>query len=331
MRLVTGYWQFKTLAAAVDLDLFTRLSGGRRLTLEEVCSELGLAERPADMFLAACASLGLLEKEGTRYRNSPLTEEFLVRGRPNYFGGQVRYCDERTYLAWHRIGEALRTDRPLTWDPDKQRSLFDTAEPGMLEMFWEAMHSCSIFTARALGGAYNFTPHKRMLDLGGGSGAFPIALCQMYTHLEATIYDLAHVCPIARAKVASANLAHRVDVMDGDFITNAELPSGYDVILLSMILHDADEATNRTLLRKCHDALFPGGVVIISELLLDDDRTGPAEAALMGLNMVVETKSGRNYSEGEYSRWLSVLGFTNVHRIDFEAPGSNGAIVGKKR
>ncbi|GAB2578138.1 hypothetical protein Aab01nite_10230 [Paractinoplanes abujensis] len=53
----------------------------------------------------------MLEKDGDGYRNSPLAEEFLVRGKPYYFGGQVSYCDQRTYLPWHRIGVAPRTDR----------------------------------------------------------------------------------------------------------------------------------------------------------------------------------------------------------------------------
>jgi hypothetical protein len=110
MRLTTGFWSFKTLAVAVELGLFTRLAGGRTMSVEQAREELGLRDRPADVLLAACASLGLLEKAGDGYRNSPMAEEFLVAGRPYYFGGQVRYCDERTYLPWHRVGEALRTD-----------------------------------------------------------------------------------------------------------------------------------------------------------------------------------------------------------------------------
>jgi hypothetical protein len=149
MRLVTGFWSFKTFAAAIEPDLFTRLAGGRTVTVREARAELGLAERPTDLLLAACASLGLLEKVGDGYRNSELAEEFLVTGRPYYFGGQVRYCDERTYLPWHRLGEALRTNRPLTWDPQAQESLFGTADPAMLALFWEAMYSTSSFTARS--------------------------------------------------------------------------------------------------------------------------------------------------------------------------------------
>jgi 3-hydroxy-5-methyl-1-naphthoate 3-O-methyltransferase len=330
MRLVSGFWSFKTFAAAVELDLFTKLAGGKTITVEKASAELGLAERPADLLFAACASLGLLERDGDGYRNSPLAEEFLVAGKPYYFGGQVRYCDRRTYLAWHRVGEALRTDRPLTWDPDTQESMFETEDPQLLALFWEAMYSTSIFTARALGEAYDFGAHSRLLDVGGGSGAYPIELCRRYPSLRATVFDLPHVVPIAAEKASVAGLADRIDTVAGNFLHDEGLPSGYDVMLLSMILHDWDEPTNRELLAKCHAALPTGGAVVVSELLLNADRTGPASAALMGMNMLVETVGGRNYSETEYADWLTDAGFVDPHVVHFDAPGANGVVVARK-
>jgi 3-hydroxy-5-methyl-1-naphthoate 3-O-methyltransferase len=330
MGLVTGFWSFKTFAAAVELDLFTRLAGGRVLTVQTASTEFGLAERPADLLLAACASLGLLDKTDAGYRNSALAEEFLVAGKPYYFGGQVRYCDERTYLPWHRVGEALRTDKPLTWDPQAKGSVFDADDPEMVALFWEAMYSTSIFTARALAGAYDFTRHQRLLDVGGGAGAFSIELCRQHSNLRATVFDLPHVCTQADAKIAAAGLTGTVDTAAGDFLADPTLPGGYDAMLLSMILHDWNEPTNELILAKCHQALSPGGTIIISELLLNDDRTGPPEAALMGMNMLVETEGGKNYSGAEYHAWLGRAGFTDIHKVAFDAPGANGAVLARK-
>jgi hypothetical protein len=330
MDLVTGFWSFKTFAAAVELDLFTRLAGGRTLTVAGAGPELGLPERPADLLLAACASLGLLERSGEGYRNTALAEEFLVRGKPYYFGGQVTYCDRRTYLPWHRVGEALRTDRPLTWDPDTQDSMFTTADPQLLATFWEAMYSTSIFTARALAGAVDLGGRHRLLDVGGGSGAYPIELCRLRPGLTATVLDLPHVCELAAGKIELAGLGDRIGTHPGDFLTDAALPGGHDVLLLSMILHDWDEPTNRDLLAKAYAALPAGGLVIVSELLLDADRTGPAPAALMGMNMLVETVGGRNYSDAEYAGWLADTGFGQVRTVRFDAPGANGAVLGIK-
>jgi hypothetical protein len=330
MRLATGFWGAKVLAAAVEVELFAKLADGRAATATELAADLGFRQRPTDVFLAACASLGLLDKNGEYYQNSALSQRFLVPGGEHYFGGFVAYVDHREYPAWHRLTEALREDHPLTWDPRTQDSLFTAADPVMLRLFWEAMHSLSTFTAVALAEVYDFGRHSRLLDVGGGSGAFPIMLCQRYPNLSATVFDLAHVCDIAAHKIKAAGLVASVDTVAGDFQSDETLPAGYDAALLSNILHDWDEGTCRMLLGKLHDALDSGGALIVCEVMLNPERTGPADAALMGMNMLVETEGGRNYSETELTTWFEEAGFTDVRVRRFEAAGANGAVIGKK-
>ena len=329
MQLATAFWAFKALAAAHELDLFTRLSGSPGITTEELAQSFGIHERPAEMLLTACAALGLLEKEGGRYRNSEFSEEFLVRGKRYYFGGLVEMLDKRSYQGWGKLSEAIRTNRPTTWDPDKQSSLFEGEDPDMLALFWEAMHSQSTFTGRALGEAVDFSSFTRLLDVGGGSGAYDIELCERYPHLHATVYDLPFVAEFAAKKVKEAGLEDRIQTVGGDFFADAHFPEGHDVILLSMIMHDWSEPKNREILRKCYEALPSGGAVIISELLVNDEKTGPPPAALMSLNMLIETE-GRNYTPSEYTAWLTELGFRDVQTVWFEAAGANGAVLGYK-
>ena len=180
MQVATGFWGSKTLAAAHEVDLFSRLSGTAGATTREVAEALGIHERPAEMLLTGCAALGLLQKSGSGYANSPLAEEFLVRGKPYYFGGFVQMLDQRLYPGWARLTEAIRTNRPTTWDPDRQSSLFDGEDPRLLAVFWEAMHSLSTFTARALGQTIDLDGGRRLLDVGGGSAAYDIELCRLY-------------------------------------------------------------------------------------------------------------------------------------------------------
>ncbi|WP_020129776.1 methyltransferase [Streptomyces sp. 303MFCol5.2] len=330
MELTTGFWRFKALAAAVDLGLFTTLSGLGSANAAELTAALHLDPRPARMLLASCASLGLLVRENDRYRNSETAEHFLVEGRPHWFGGFVRYSDRHAYPAWHDLQKALLTNRPTTWDPDTQESAFVTADPAILNDFWGAMFTLSSFTADALADAHDFTPHRRLLDVGGGTGAFPAGLCRRYPHLRATVLDLPRVTAMTREKMAGLGLEHAVSTHDGDFLAEPALPEGHDVFLLSMILHDWDEATGRALLTKCHAALPTGGTVIICELVLDNDETGPAPAALMGLNMLIETRSGHNYTHAEYTDWLTGAGFTDITTVPLVAAGANAAIVARK-
>jgi predicted O-methyltransferase YrrM len=329
MALSTGFWAFKTLAAAHEFDLFSRLSGGAGTISGELAQALAIHPRPAEMLLTGCAALGLLEKTDGRYRNTPVSETYLVRGKPHYFGGWIEMADKRLYAGWGKLGEALRTNRPTTWDPAAQASLFDGEDPKMLALFWEAMHSLSTMTARRLGEAVDFSRFRRLLDIGGGSGACDIELCRRYPQLRATVFDLPHVAGIAAGKIAQAGLSGQIETVAGDFFDATPFPGGHDVHLLSMILHDWDEAKNRILLQRSYEALPSGGAVVISELLVNDDKTGPAPAALMSLNMLIETE-GRNYTPTEYTAWLEDAGFHGVETVWFDAPGANGAVIGHK-
>jgi hypothetical protein len=109
----------------------------------ELAQAFGLHSRPAEMLLTGCAALGLLEKSNGRYRNTPLSETYLVRGKPYYFGGFVQMADQRLYAGLGKLIEALRTNRPTTWDPAAQSSTFEGEDPTMLATFWETMHSLS--------------------------------------------------------------------------------------------------------------------------------------------------------------------------------------------
>ncbi|MFD3441117.1 methyltransferase [Streptomyces sp. NPDC058685] len=332
MELTTGFWRFKVLAAAVDLRLFSVLARLGTADAGRLTRELGLHPRPTRMLLACCTALGLLVREGGgAYRNAPLAEAFLVEGDPHYFGGFVQYSDRHGYPGWGRLQDALRTNRPTTWDPDSQESAFVTTDPEILASFWEAMFTLSSFTAAALAEAYDFAVHRRVLDVGGGTGAFPVGLCRRHPHLLATVLDLPHITAMTREKVADLAMTGTIGTHDGDFLTEEPLPAGHDVILLSMILHDWDETTGRRLLKKCWTALPDDGAVIICELVLDDDETGPVPAAMMGLNMLVETRAGHNYTYGEYARWLADAGFTDTTVLPLDAAGANAAIVARKR
>jgi 3-hydroxy-5-methyl-1-naphthoate 3-O-methyltransferase len=330
MEMVFSIAVFNTLSSSLEFDIFTRLSGTKGTTSEELARSLGIAERPAEVLLTGCAALGLLVKKNGLYRNSPLAEEFLVRGKSYYFGGILEMWDKRLYLAWHKLAEAVRTNRPTAWNPDKQQSLFDGADPLMMSHFWEGMHSISTSTAHALGKAVDLRRFRNLLDVGGGSGAMDIELCRQYRNLRARVYDLPSVVEIASGKISQGGMADRIGTVVGNFFADATYPAGHDLILLSMIMHDWSEEDDRQILRKCYDALPSGGAVVICELLVNDEKTGPAAAALMSLTMLIDTRDGRNYTAQEYASWLKDTGFRKIRTIRFKAPGADGAVIGEK-
>jgi len=133
--------------------------------------------------------------------------------------------------------------------------------------------------------------------------------------------------PIAQEHIDKAGLAERVKTRVGD-LSKDKLGEGYDLVLLSAICHMLSPQQNRDLLRRCHDALAPGGRVVIQDFLLNPDKTGPRTAALFSLNMLVETRSGASYSEDEYAAWLREAGFQDVQRMLL--PGPTGLMVASR-
>jgi 3-hydroxy-5-methyl-1-naphthoate 3-O-methyltransferase len=135
------------------------------------------------------------------------------------------------------------------------------------------------------------------------------------------------VIDIAADKIADAELRDRITVHGGDFFADA-LPPGHDVHLYSMIMHDWNQEHDRLLLRKSFDALPNSGMIIISELLVDDDKTGPPAAALMSLNMLIETEG--NYTASEYTGLAEGRRLRRARTVRFDAPGANGAVIARK-
>ncbi|GAB2584820.1 methyltransferase [Streptomyces capparidis] len=330
MDLTLGVYAFKALALATELEVFTELAGGGTTTLEGFAGRHGIHERPAELLLTALVSLDLLELDDEgRYRNTAVSEEFLVKDKPRYFGGWVTLVDKHEYPAYMKMLDSLRGNHPTTWDVENQKSLFQPDDPVVKEHFWDAMHSLSAYTAKQLGEHFDFTTVTSLLDVGGGGAAYDIELCRRYPHLRATVFDLPFVCELTRPRVVEAGLADRIGFASGDFFEVGGVPSGHDAILLSNILHDWGIEDARRILRACAEALPSGGVLLITESFVDDDKRGPAPAALMSLNMLVETW-GRNYTAAEYGQWMAEFGLKSEGVTPFEGQGANGVLVARK-
>jgi ubiquinone/menaquinone biosynthesis C-methylase UbiE len=327
MQLTTGLWASQTLAAAEQLGLCTFLSERQGASVADVADGLGIKERPAEILLTACAALGLLERDRDRFVNTPVAQAYLVRGGQYYLGDYVRMLTEYVYPGWLRITDAIRANAPARVIANEQDGIFEAGTRP--KVFWDGLYPLSALTARALAKALDLSGTSSLLDVGGGTAAFAVELCRRFPELRVTVFDLDFVCEYSTEKVDQLGLSGRIAVQPGDFFADPELPGGHDAILLSMILHDWDEPRNAELLAKCFRALPSGGRLVISELLVDDEKTGPLDAALMSMNMLVGTW-GRNYTVAEYSDWLRRAGFEQLSTVRFAGPAANGAVLAVK-
>jgi cyclopropane fatty-acyl-phospholipid synthase-like methyltransferase len=189
----------------------------------------------------------------------------------------------------------------------------DAQEAEWTEAFIAAMHANAMQQAYQMVEAVGAEGLKRVLDVGGGSGAYAIAFAQANPELLAEVLDLAPVCRIAERHIRESGLSSRVRTRTGD-LTKDEFGSGYDLILLSAICHMLSEEENLDLLKRCARGLVPGGRVVIRDFILEEGRTSPPRAAMFTLNMLVGTRRGNCYTEAEYAGWLRAAGFRGVER-----------------
>ncbi|MDB4929006.1 MAG: O-methyltransferase [Myxococcaceae bacterium] len=320
LDLATGYQRARTLFTLVELALPTLLAAAP-LPREAIAQRLGVHPLAADRFLNACVALGLLERDGVTFRNAPDASTFLVRGAPTYLGDQVLLHARTTYGLWSDLTTTLKTWRP---------GATDGATPAEDDQGADAMrgqHNLALLVGHSLGGAYDFSQHRHLLDLGGGTGAMAISVCALHPSLRATVYDLPAVADAARGCVREAELADRVAVAEGNFKTDP-LPDGYDVALLANLLSVSSEETNRALLRRLYEQLPSGGAVILSGWILDEGRTSPTIPVLFCLQDISWNAPDVERSAGNYVGWLRDAGFVDVAHRPLCPPSS--MVVGHK-
>ncbi|NOZ59797.1 MAG: hypothetical protein GXO66_09545 [Euryarchaeota archaeon] len=306
VELASAYREAKVLLAAASYRLFDHLEEPR--SAAELAPRLKADPWALELLLNALVALGFLEKSGGRYRNSPEASRYLVSSGEEYLGHWLRHAD-RGFKKWAKLEEAIFKREP--------------EEESRLE-FLLALDSMARRRAEELAEAVNLSGRRSLVDLGGGSGAYAIALARRY-RLDATIVELPDTADATR-EILRRRGARDIRVLEADFLRD-DFGRGYDAALVSNIVHFLSEAKNRLLFRRVYDALAEEGVVIVHDYILDDSRTSPKEAAVFALHMLLSSEGGRTYSWSEVEAWLREAGFKSFQRIELS---ESRVVVGRK-
>lgn len=313
-ELATGYQRAKILFALVEFGLPTFLAR-RAVPLAVIARELGVHPIAADRFLNAGVALGLLERVDGEYRNTALAERFLVKGKPAYLGDQFIKYDRASYPLWGNLPGKLRTWRPGATD-DQTPHPDDQGQESL-----RAQHNLALLVGHALGEAYDFSRHRVLLDLGGGTGAMSIGVCGVHENLRAVVFDLPVIAGVAAEYAREAGLAERIQIHPGNF-KEGQLPDVFDVALLANLLSVASEETNRALLARIYERLPAGGACLLSGWILDDTRTGPLIPVLFCLEDINWEAPDVERSVSTYKGWLEEAGFVEIEHLPYCPPTS---------
>jgi hypothetical protein len=309
-EIAYSYRAAKALMSAVDLDVFTILSGGP-LPCEVLGRRAGLHGRAARDFLDALVALRLLERdERDRYSNTAMTDAYLDRNKPAYLGFLIKHIDRTECHRWQSFTEALRTGEPQTGAGSNGNYPARYADRDTLEAFVRGMTSASLPVAAALARRFPWHEYATFVDIGTAQVAVPVVIAEAHSHLDGGGFDLPPVEPAFCSYVADHGLSDKLQFHAGNFFSDP-LPSA-DVMIMGRVLHNWDLLTKQLLLQKAYRALPESGAIIVYERLIDDDRRVNASALLSSLNMLVMTSGGFDFTGSDCINWMREAGFQNM-------------------
>ncbi len=321
-NLAYGYRQSATLVAAIELELFTKISEGAT-TVDALAAALAITRTNAERLLTACAALGLVACASGNYRNAPDVQRFLVQGARTYAGPWLTTMGRSDWEAWNKLAPHLRSAKPP--------QVLGTYENFTVEdarKLHAATFSIGMGAGRRFARQCDLAARAMILDLGGGSGCYCIAAAQQYPNIRAVVFDLPSVAVVAREYIARAGLSDRISAVAGDF-TRDPFPRGADVAILASNLPQYNPEITRTVVAKAFEALAPGGELHVIGEMLNNERTGPLGPALWGLNEALYNSTGVAHSEADTAGYLREAGFLEVRAYEF-IPGSLTRVTGHK-
>ena len=313
-QMIRGFMSSRCLLTALELDIFTAVGEGGNA--EQIGTKIHANARAAGMLLNALVGLGLLSKSGDDYKNTPESARFFVQGsKDNHRNGLLHIAN--IWHRWSTLTDAVRSGTRVPTSRDDN--------PEWTRNFIAGMQRNAKDRAPLVVKALGTAGIRRILDLGGGSGAYSIAFAKACPDAQCEILDIPEVVPLTAEYVSQAGVSAQVSLRPGDMLRD-DFGSGYDIIMLNAICHMFSEQQNRDIFRRAHQALAPKGRLVVQDFILNPERTGPQHAALFSLNMLVNTDAGASYSEVEYTHWMKAADFSEVCRINL--PGPSSLIVG---
>ena len=306
MEMVMAFQRSRVLLTAYELELFTVL-GNESKSSAEVAGALGTEKRATDRLMNALCALELLDKKENRFSNTPLVQRFLVKHSPDFMGNL--YHSVNLWDTWSTLTPALYKGSTVM-----EKKINDRGEK-WLTAFIASMHNRAKKHAPEVVDKLDLSKVTRVLDIGGGSGAYAMAFVKARPNINAAVFDLPNVIPITHRYIEKEGLTGKIKTIVGDYTVDP-LGKGYDLIFLSAVIHINSTEVNMKLLKKCSEALNPGGQVVIQDFIMDEDRTTPPSGALFALNMLVSTEAGDTYTGSEVMDWMTAAGLASIKRVD---------------
>jgi 2-polyprenyl-3-methyl-5-hydroxy-6-metoxy-1,4-benzoquinol methylase len=316
-RIMEMVWDFARpmlAETALHLGVFDAMSQGAR-TVSQISERAHASPRGIAALLDGLVGIGLINRRGEQFTMAPDTAQFLVHGKPAFVGGLMKHVSRQLITNWLNLTECVRTGRPIAAVNQEQTGAKFFAE------FVEDIFNMSFAAASAAGEALlrNANGEVSVLDIAAGSGVWGIAMAKGRPQVRVTAVDWPQVIPVTRKVAQRHGIVEQFSFVEGD-ILEADLGGGHHVATLGHILHSDGEARSRKLLKRVHDAMAPGGTIVIGEFVVDEGRRSPAVPLVFAVNMLVNTDEGNTFTFKQMASWLKEAGFKRPRPLKVPGP-----------
>lgn len=324
-KIAFGFMASKSLFAALHVDLFSHLSKSPK-DEPELAAAANVPVNRIITLTTALRSLGLLVREDGKLTNSPASEFFLVKGAKYDFGDYLRYqIDGQMYPVLDQLNDAM--DGNLDVDSIGSYASW-MSDPKQARIYSKAQHAGSLGPGRTIGKLVDLSKAKTLLDVGGGTGAMTISLCQLNPELSATIVDFPNVAEIGWEYITEAGMVDRVSYIPANAL-ECEWPSGRCAVLMSYLFSGVPEASIPSLIENAFTTLRPGGTFITHDFMVDAETAMPQMAALWQLQHMAFTPEARSVTPGWLKNQMQTVGFTDITE-ESTIPGLTRLIYARK-
>ena len=319
-NIAQSYGQSAALMASVELGIFTAIAKGAG-TFDEIAKAVDILPTNAERLVVLLCAAGLVEKQGSRLRNAEDVQRFLVDGEPGYMGPWITFTKPQ-WNEWGRLAEHLRTPQLKRMGSIGDFTVDDARR------YHQATYSIGMGAGRRFARQVDLSNRRKIMDIGGGSGAYCIQAAKQHAHIRAVVLDLPPVVVVTREFLAENGVADRVTAEPCNFVTDP-FPGDCDVAIMASNLPMYSREVIAAVIGKTHDALLPGGQMHLIGETTNDERTGPWGPAYWGLGQAISESEGVAHSEADVIGYFGAAGFKDVKVEEF-IPGSLSRIVGTR-
>ena len=306
MRILGDFVNSRILDAALEYDFFTFIDRGFR-TADEIAREAATDPRATRIVLDSLIALALVEKKDGRYFLLPLSETFLVSGKPSYIG-DFRHVALALWEGMAHLKQSLKTGRPLSrMDTGNELQVWEKLVIGIVPI--------AAPVAKALCDILRIGTERkglRFLDIAGGSSIFGMTILGRDPSAQVTQLDWPNVNAVAKKLNRERGLEGKIRFIDGEHRSATLETNYYDLVLASNFCRFESPKGNQELFKKAYAALKPGGSLVVNDFLPNEERTGPGFALRFSVYTLTHTSEGECWTLSQYSNWLKSAGFDSI-------------------